>query len=74
MKEEIEKDIVIGGPELAAGAFRAGLVDECHLFVAPTVVGSGKHAFRNDLHIELELRQQRIFGDGLVYLQYHTLR
>jgi dihydrofolate reductase len=37
-------DLSVGGPDLAAQAFKAGLVDECHLFVAPIVVGGGKRS------------------------------
>ena len=42
LKAAAERDLTIGGPELAAHAFRAGLVDECHLFLAPILVGGGK--------------------------------
>jgi dihydrofolate reductase len=35
MKASAERDLSVGGPTLAAHAFRAGLVDECHLFVGP---------------------------------------
>src|SRR5512133_2067811 len=42
LKQAAEQDITIGGPELAAHAFRAGLVDECQLFLAPIMVGGGK--------------------------------
>jgi len=42
MKATAGRDITVGGPDLAAQAIKAGLVDECHLFVAPIVVGGGK--------------------------------
>src|SRR2546429_3000830 len=42
MKATAGRDITVGGPDLAAQAIKAGLVDECHLFVAPVVVGGGK--------------------------------
>ena len=35
MKGTTERDISVGGPELAGQALAAGLVDECHLFLAP---------------------------------------
>jgi dihydrofolate reductase len=41
MKARAGRDIIVGGPQLAAQAFRAGLVDELHLFVVPIVVGGG---------------------------------
>jgi dihydrofolate reductase len=66
------RDLIVGGPELAAQAFRAGLVDECHLFVVPMVVGSGKRSLPNDFRLELELLEERRFGNGMVYLHYRT--
>jgi riboflavin biosynthesis pyrimidine reductase len=62
----------VGGPELAAQAFRARSVDECHLFVAPMVVGGGKRSFANDVRLKLELLDERRFGNGMVYLHYRT--
>jgi dihydrofolate reductase len=72
LQETAEQDIHIGGPELAAQAFRAGLVDECHLFLFPILVGGGKPAFPVDLRLELELLEERRFGSGVVYLHYRT--
>ena len=46
MMAAAERDVGVGGPELAAQAFAAGLVDECQLFLAPVVVGGGKRASR----------------------------
>ena len=34
-------DITVGGANLASQALTAGLVDECHLFLCPIVVGGG---------------------------------
>ena len=67
-------DLSVGGPELAAQAFKAGLVDECHLFVAPIVVGGGKRSLPNDVRLKLELLDERRFGSGMVYLYYRTSR
>ncbi|MGH2710283.1 MAG: dihydrofolate reductase family protein [Actinomycetota bacterium] len=72
LKASAEKDIVMGGHELATQAFRAGLVDECYLFLSPIVVGGGKRAFPEDLRIELELVNERRFDNGTVYLHYRT--
>ena len=44
LKEDEERDISIGGAELAAQALEAGLVDEIQLFLVPVVVGAGKPA------------------------------
>ena len=72
LKEALEHDILIGGPELAAHAFRAGLIDECHLFLIPILVGGGKSALPDNLRLELELLEERRFGNGTVFLHYRT--
>ena len=72
MKASAERDMVVGGPDLAAEAFRAGLVDECHLFVAPIAVGGGKRSLPDDARVEFELLDERRFGNGMVYLHYRT--
>jgi len=46
------------------------LVDECHLFVAPIVVGGGKPSLPNNVRLELELLDERRFGNGVVHLHY----
>ena len=66
-----ERDITVGGPELAAQALRARLVDECQLFVAPIVVGGGNHAFPHHIRVQLDLLDERRFGNGVVYLRYN---
>jgi dihydrofolate reductase len=73
MKADLDADISIGGPHLAAEAFRAGLVDECHLFLAPVVVGGGNPALQPGLSVKLELVDQRRFKSGFVHLHYRVL-
>jgi len=72
MKTEAERDLIVGGPELAAQAFGAGLVDECHLFVAPIVVGGGKRSLPDNVRLKLDLLDERRFSSGMVYLYYRT--
>jgi dihydrofolate reductase len=72
MKAAAERDLTVGGPDLAAQAFKAGLVDECHLFVAPIVVGGGKQSLPNNVCLKLELVDERRFGNGMVHLHYRT--
>jgi riboflavin biosynthesis pyrimidine reductase len=62
----------VGGPELAAQALKAGLVDECHLFVAPVAVGGGKRSLPGGLCLKLELLDERRFANGFVHLHYRT--
>ncbi len=70
MKATARRDITVGGLDLAAQAIKAGLVDECLLFVAPIVVGGGKQALPNDVRLKLELLNERRFSNGVVYLRY----
>jgi dihydrofolate reductase len=72
LKRESEHDIMIGGAELAGLALEADLVDECHLFVNPVIVGRGKPAFRPALRRNLELVETRSFSTGVVQLHYHV--
>jgi dihydrofolate reductase len=72
LKTAAGRDLAIGGPDLAASAFRAGLVDECHLFLAPIVVGAGKRSFPGDVRLDLELVDERRFRNGMVYFRYRT--
>jgi dihydrofolate reductase len=69
-KAEASRDLSVGGPELAAAALRAGLVDECHLFLNPVVVGGGTPALPGHLRIGLELLDTRRFTSGVVHLHY----
>jgi dihydrofolate reductase len=71
-KAAVGRDLTVGGPELAAHAIRAGLVDELHLFVAPILVGGGKSALPDNVRLELELLDERRFGGGMVHLRYHA--
>lgn len=70
LKESASRDISVGGPELAAQAFGAALVDECHLFLAPITVGGGKRALPSGVRIALDLLDHRSIGKGVVHLHY----
>jgi dihydrofolate reductase len=70
MKASATSDLTVGGADLAAQAFKAGLVDEYQLFVWPIVVGGGKPALPSDIRADLELLDERRFGNGVVYLRY----
>jgi len=72
LKAAARHDIAVGGPGLAANAFRAGLVDECHLFVTPVIVGGGKPALPDHVRLDLDLLDERRFGNGTVYLRYRS--
>jgi dihydrofolate reductase len=70
MKADASRDLMVGGPNLAAHAFRAGLVDECDLFIYPVIVGRGKPSLPSDLRAELELLDERRFDSGVVYVRH----
>jgi dihydrofolate reductase len=72
LKQESEYDFIIGGAELAGLALAANLVDECHLFVNPVILGGGKRAFRASLRRDLELLESYAFSTGVIYLRYGT--
>jgi dihydrofolate reductase len=70
LKADAGSDLAIGGAELAGQALAAGLVDECHAFIAPALVGGGKRALPDGVRLDLELTRERRFADGMVYLHY----
>ena len=74
LKAEAEGDMAVAGPELAAEAIRAGLVDEFHIRICPVVIGSGKRYFPTGVRLDLELVEERRFRNGELYLQYAAAR
>jgi dihydrofolate reductase len=70
LKAQAARDLAVAGPELAAQAIRAGLVDELQLVVAPVVIGGGKQALPDGVPLRLELLDQRRFAGGMAYLRY----
>ena len=72
MAAEATTDITIAGPELAAHAFRAGLIDECRLLIAPVAVGAGKRCFPTERRVDFRLVDERRFGNGMTFLRYET--
>jgi dihydrofolate reductase len=73
LKAAASSDLTIGGANLAAQALKAGLVDECQLFVWPLAIGGGKPALPTDTRVDLELLDERRFGNGVLLLRYRPL-
>jgi dihydrofolate reductase len=74
LKESSASDITVGGAELAGQAIAAGLVDECHLFLTPVIVGGGKRALPDGVRVQLELLAERRFRSGVIHLHYRMQR
>jgi dihydrofolate reductase len=75
LKAEAGRDLTIGGPELAAQAIEAGLVDAYHLFLVPVVVGGGKRSLPDtNVRVKLELLDERRFRNGTMYVHHRTHR
>jgi dihydrofolate reductase len=72
MKAVARRDISVGGPDLAAQAINAGLVDEYHLFLTPVVVGGGRQSLPDNVRLTFELLDERCFDSGVVHLHYRT--
>jgi dihydrofolate reductase len=70
LKQTSDADSAIGGPDLAGQAIAAGLVDECHLFLNPILVGAGKRALPDQVHAGVQLLDECRFGNGVVHLHY----
>ncbi len=72
MKSSAKCDLTVAGAELAALAFRAGLIDECHLLLNPILVGGGKQALPSEVRTRLELLDEGRFANGVVHLHYRV--
>jgi dihydrofolate reductase len=70
LKAAAGRDLLVGGPNLAAQALAAGLVDELFLFVWPVVLVGRNRALPTDTRTDLELIDEHVFGNGVVYLRY----
>jgi dihydrofolate reductase len=70
LKAASDRDLTVNGPELAAQALQAGLVDELQLFLTPAVIGGGKPSLPAGVRLELQLLEERRFQSGFVFLRY----
>ncbi len=76
LKEQPGGDLVVyGSPDLVDLLLEHDLVDEYRLLIYPTILGTGKHMFRDgiDTH-HLQLVGTRIFSSGVVLLTYQPQR
>jgi dihydrofolate reductase len=73
LKAAAKSDLIVGGPNLAAQALEAGLVDECQLFIWPVILGGRKPALPTDVRVDLELLDERRFRNGVLRVRYRAL-
>ncbi len=72
LKASASRDLLVGGPHLAAEAMAAGLIDECRLIVWPVVLGGRNPALSTDTRVDLDLLDEHRFGNGAVHLRYRV--
>ncbi|MEV6343684.1 dihydrofolate reductase family protein [Actinoplanes sp. NPDC051851] len=72
LKLAADRDISVGGPDLARHAFRAGLVDEVRVFLSPVVVGGGTAFLPERIRCTLDLIEDERFTNGAVFLRYRV--
>jgi dihydrofolate reductase len=64
-------ELVVGGAVLGGRFLELGLVDEMRIYVHPVVVGAGRRLFSDGTpFLSLELRESRVFSNGVVLLHY----
>ncbi len=74
LKADSPHDLSVDGPELAAQAIRSDLVDEFQMIICPVIVGGGKRFFPEGVRLDLELMEERRFGNGVIVLRYAVRR
>ncbi|MFN8485850.1 MAG: dihydrofolate reductase family protein [Anaerolineae bacterium] len=75
LKAASDRDLSVGGANLAATFMRLGLIDEVQPIVQPVLLGSGIPAFPSlDHDIKLRLVETRRFESGVMFLRYETGR
>jgi dihydrofolate reductase len=75
IRAEIDGDLEVAGPNLAAQFIRRGLVDEYRMVVHPVFIGAGTPYFPPlDRRLDLELVETHTFASGVVYHGYRAAR
>ncbi len=69
LKAEVKGEIEVGGPKLAAGLAKLGLIDAYHVFLHPVVLGHGEPFFAGEAP-KLRLVESERIGEGAVKLTY----
>jgi dihydrofolate reductase len=72
LKDQPGKNMIIyGSGSIVSTLTQAGLIDDCRIFVAPIILGSGKPLFKDiKSKFVLKLVDSRAFTSGLFLLHY----
>ena len=81
LKQQIGKNLSIGGVSLAAALMKENLIDEFYFLIHPIVLGKGRKLFSRedgspeDLNLKsnLKLIDSKIFNSGVVVLHYQKI-
>jgi dihydrofolate reductase len=75
LKQQADKDILVGSPSLIVASAQLDLIDEYQLAVQPTVLGSGLPLFKNIKdRVDLKLLKTKTFGCGAITLYYEPTK
>jgi dihydrofolate reductase len=69
LKADVDGEIEVGGPKLAASLAQLGLIDEYHIFLHPVVLGEGAPFFAG-VTPKLRLAGSERVGESAVKLTY----
>jgi len=70
LKAQTDRDIAIGGADLAQTFMALDLIDDYRLYIDPIVIGAGTRLFPPDVRFDLQLVETRSFGNGVVLVRY----
>lgn len=71
LKQQTDKDILVGSPSLIVAAMKFNLIDEYQLSVQPIIAGKGLPLFKNIIdRINLKLFKTKTFSCGAITIYY----
>lgn len=75
LKQQSDKDILIGSPSLIVTATELNLVDQYQLCIHPIIAGKGLPLFKNISDMKfLKLIETKVFGSGAIVLYYEPTK
>ena len=75
LKQQGDKDILVGSPSMIVAFTQLGLIDEYQIGVQPIILGSGLTLFKNiSERVDLKLLKTKTFRGGAVMLYYERVK